>query len=236
MILKKIPLLIILCITASILTILFYLFGFNFFATPPKTSKELLEEHLQIDKISSEKSVGEDGLVSAILPPKLSYFQFQLSFSANFKNDKNIMNTEIALSTFKGEFYMARIKHHEPALRRIILDTIAETPEEAAMQAEITGIAVTKILESIRHYNPNLKFYQASSSEMFGENKFVKQNEDTPFTPSSPYAVAKLYAHWITNVYRESYKMFACSGTLFNHESPLRGIEFVSRKITNTVA
>ncbi len=108
--------------------------------------------------------------------------------------------------------------------------------EEAAMQAEITGIAVTKILESIRHYNPNLKFYQASSSEMFGENKFVKQNEVTPFTPSSPYAVAKLYAHWITNVYRESYKMFACSGTLFNHESPLRGIEFVSRKITNTVA
>ena len=67
-----------------------------------------------------------------LLPPKLSYFQFQLSFSANFKNDKNIMNTEIALSTFEGEFYLARIKHHEPALRRVILDTIAETPEEDA--------------------------------------------------------------------------------------------------------
>ena len=132
MILKKIPLLIILCFTSSILTILFYLFSFNFFATPPKTSKELLEEHLKTDNISSEDSVGEDGLVSAILTPKLSYFQFQLSFSANFKNDKNIMNTEIALSTFEGEFYMARIKHHEPALRRVILDTIAETPEEDA--------------------------------------------------------------------------------------------------------
>ena len=132
MILKKIPLLIILCIASSILIILFYLFSFNFFATPPKTSKELLEEHLKTDNISSEDSVGEDGLVSAILTPKLSYFQFQLSFSANFKNDKNIMNTEIALSTFEGEFYMARIKHHEPALRRVILDTIAETPEEDA--------------------------------------------------------------------------------------------------------
>ena len=132
MILKKIPLLIILCIASSILIILFYLFSFNFFATPPKTSKELLKEHLKTDNISSEEIVGEDGLVSAILAPKLSYFQFQLSFSANFKNDKNIMNTEIALSTFEGEFYMARIKHHEPALRRVILDTIAETPEEDA--------------------------------------------------------------------------------------------------------
>ncbi|SVC08669.1 uncharacterized protein METZ01_LOCUS261523, partial [marine metagenome] len=108
--------------------------------------------------------------------------------------------------------------------------------EEAAIQAEITGIAVTKILEAIRHYNPNVKFYQASSSEMYGENKFLKQNEETPFTPSSPYAVSKLYAHWITTIYRKSYGMYTSCGTLFNHESPLRGIEFVSRKITNGVA
>ena len=108
--------------------------------------------------------------------------------------------------------------------------------EEAAIQAEITGMAVTKILEAIRHYNPNIKFYQASSSEMFGENKFLKQNEETAFTPSSPYAVSKLYAHWITTIYRKSYGMYTSCGTLFNHESPLRGIEFVSRKITNGVA
>ena len=149
MILKKIPLLIILCITSSVLTILFYLFSFNFFATPPKTSKELLEEHLKIDNISTEDSVGEDGLVSVILTPKLSYFQFQLSFSANFKNDKNIMNTEIALSTFKGEFYMARIKHHEPALRRVILDTIAETPEENARTKQGKEKLAEKLLYEI---------------------------------------------------------------------------------------
>ena len=149
MILKKIPFLIILCITASILTILFYLFSFNFFTTPPKTSKELLEEHLQTDNISSQESIDENGLVSAILPPKLSYFQFLLSFSANFKNDENIMNTEIALSTFKGEFYMARIKHHEPALRRVILDTIAETSEEDARTKEGKERLAKKLLHEI---------------------------------------------------------------------------------------
>ena len=132
MIFKKIPILIVLCATASILVILFYLLGYNVLTVPPKSSEQLLEEHLQIDNVSSEENIDEDGLVSALLPPKLSYFQFQLSFSANFKNDKNIMNTEIALSTFEGEFYLARIKHHEPALRRVILDTIAETPEEDA--------------------------------------------------------------------------------------------------------
>ena len=131
MIFKKIPILIVLCVTASILVILFYLLGYNVLTVPPKTSEQLLEEHFQ-DNISSEENIDENGLVSVLLPPKLSYFQFLLSFSANFKNDKNIMNTEIALSTFKGEFYLARIKHHEPALRRVILDTIAETPEEDA--------------------------------------------------------------------------------------------------------
>ena len=129
MIFKKIPILIVLCATASILVILFYMLGYNVLTVPPKSSEQLLEDHFQIDNISSEENIDEEGLVSALLPPKLSYFQFQLSFSANFKNDKNIMNTEIALSTFEGEFYLARIKHHEPALRRVILDTIAETPE-----------------------------------------------------------------------------------------------------------
>ena len=108
--------------------------------------------------------------------------------------------------------------------------------EEPVVAQETTGVAVTKLLESIRQYNTDLKFYQASTSEMFGDNKFKTQNEQTEFNPSSPYAVSKLYAHNITNVYRKSYDMFASCGILFNHESPLRGMEFVSRKITNSVA
>ena len=108
--------------------------------------------------------------------------------------------------------------------------------EQAVGNSEMTGRAVTKFLEALRYQNPNIKFYQASSSEMYGDNKFKIQNENTPFLPSSPYAAAKLYAHSITNIYRKSYDIFACCGILFNHESPLRGMEFVSRKITNTVA
>ena len=108
--------------------------------------------------------------------------------------------------------------------------------EQPVGNAEITGLAVTKLLESIRVLNPNLKFYQASTSEMYGNSKTKMQNEKTSFSPASPYAASKLYAHWITNVYREAYQMFALTGILFNHESPLRGLEFVSRKITNAVA
>ena len=113
---------------------------------------------------------------------------------------------------------------------------VATSFEEAVGNAEITGLAVTKFLEAIRHQDSNIKFYQASSSEMYGDNDFELQDEKTPFLPSSPYAAAKLYAHSISNIYRQSYDIFACSGILFNHESPLRGMEFVSRKITNAVA
>lgn len=108
--------------------------------------------------------------------------------------------------------------------------------EQPVGNAEVTGLAVTKLLETIRFLNPNLKFYQASTSEMFGNVNSTLQSEKTPFKPASPYAIAKLYAHWITNIYREAYGMFATTGILFNHESPLRGLEFVSRKITNGVA
>jgi len=108
--------------------------------------------------------------------------------------------------------------------------------EQPVGNAEITGTAVTKLLEAIRFFNPKIKFYQASSSEMYGNSGTKVQNENTPFSPSSPYAAAKLYAQWITDVYRRAYNMYAVSGILFNHESPLRGIEFVTRKITNGVA
>ena len=102
--------------------------------------------------------------------------------------------------------------------------------------AEIDAIGVTNMLEAIRLVKPECRFYQASTSEMFGKVQSVPQNENTPFYPRSPYGVAKLYGHWITKNYRESFDMFACSGILFNHESERRGYEFVTRKITNAVA
>lgn len=100
----------------------------------------------------------------------------------------------------------------------------------------ITGMGALNLLEAIRIVNPQIRFYQASTSEMFGKVQAIPQREDTPFHPRSPYGVAKLYAHWITVNYRESYDIFGCSGILFNHESPLRGREFVTRKITDSFA
>jgi GDPmannose 4,6-dehydratase len=108
--------------------------------------------------------------------------------------------------------------------------------EQPITTAEITGIGPVNLLEAIRIVNPAIRFYQASTSEMFGLVQAVPQIESTPFYPRSPYGVAKLYAHWMTVNYRESYNMFASSGILFNHESPLRGREFVTRKITDSMA
>lgn len=108
--------------------------------------------------------------------------------------------------------------------------------DQPVTTGKITGIGVVNLLEAVRTVDPRIKFYQASTSEMFGKVQAVPQNERTPFYPRSPYAVAKLYAHWMTINYRESYDLFACSGILFNHESPLRGREFVTRKITDSVA
>ncbi len=108
--------------------------------------------------------------------------------------------------------------------------------DQPVLTAQVTGVGVTNILEAIRLVNPEAKFYQASTSEMFGYIQKSKQDELTPFYPRSPYGVAKLYGHWITVNYRESFKIHASSGILFNHESPLRGIEFVTRKVTDAVA
>jgi GDPmannose 4,6-dehydratase len=107
---------------------------------------------------------------------------------------------------------------------------------QAVLTAEVTALGVTRLLESIRIFDPSIRFYQASSSEMFGKVLEVPQKETTPFYPRSPYGVAKVYGHWITVNYRESYDIFAASGILFNHESPRRGMEFVTRKITDGVA
>ena len=108
--------------------------------------------------------------------------------------------------------------------------------DQPSTTAQITGIGALNLLESIRLVNPKIRFYQASTSEMFGKVQAIPQIESTPFYPRSPYGVAKLYAHWMTVNYRESYGIFGSSGILFNHESPLRGREFVTRKITDSVA
>jgi GDPmannose 4,6-dehydratase len=107
---------------------------------------------------------------------------------------------------------------------------------QPVLTGEFTALGVTRLLEAVRAVDPTIRFYQASSSEMFGKVQAVPQNEDTPFYPRSPYGVAKLYGHWITVNYRESYDIFAASGILFNHESPRRGKEFVTRKISDGVA
>ncbi len=108
--------------------------------------------------------------------------------------------------------------------------------DQPVLTGEFTALGVTRVLEAIRTVNPKIRFYQASSSEMFGKVTETPQRETTRFHPRSPYGVAKVYGHYITLNYRESYNLFACSGILFNHESPRRGIEFVTRKITNAVA
>ena len=107
---------------------------------------------------------------------------------------------------------------------------------QPVLTGEFTALGVTKVLEAIRHSAPHVRFYQASSSEMFGRVREVPQTEDTPFYPRSPYGVAKAYGHFITVNYRESFNLFAASGILFNHESPRRGLEFVTRKVTHGVA
>jgi len=107
---------------------------------------------------------------------------------------------------------------------------------QPVLTGEFTALGVTRMMEAVRWVDPKIKFYQASSSEMFGKVRETPQSEDTPFYPRSPYGVAKVYGHYITVNYRESYNLFAVSGILFNHESPRRGLEFVTRKVTNAVA
>jgi GDPmannose 4,6-dehydratase len=133
---------------------------------------------------------------------------------------------------------LALLEEHEPSeIYNLAAQSFVPTSwNQPALTGDVTAIGVTRILEAIRFVNPKIRFYQASSSEMFGKVVEVPQKETTPFYPRSPYGVAKVYAHWITVNYRESFDIFAASGILFNHESPRRGLEFVTRKITDGAA
>jgi len=132
---------------------------------------------------------------------------------------------------------MAAIKYADPheVYNLAAQSFVGVSFDEAIATGEVSGLGVTRILDSIRLINPKIKFYQASTSEMYGATP-PPQSETTPFAPQSPYAAAKLYGHWVTSNYRSGYNLFACSGILFNHESPIRGIEFVTKKVTDGVA
>lgn len=186
---------------------------------------------------------GQDGSYLADLLLAKGYEVFGLERRSSQVRRENIKHIEKRLKFVSGDLM------DESSLVRAVLQTkphevynlgaqsfVPESWRQPLYTLEVSGLGAARMLEAIRQAHPSAKFYQASTSEMFGKVQEVPQREQTPFYPRSPYGVAKLAAHWITINYRESYDLFACSGILFNHESPRRGLEFVSRKITSAVA
>lgn len=172
------------------------------------------------------------------------YGTYRRTSSVNFwrieevgiKNHKNLHLLEYDLTDLSSSIRLLQTAQPSEVYNLAAQSFVGVSFDQPITTAEITGIGAVNLLEAIRIVNPNIRFYQASTSEMFGEVQAVPQLETTPFYPRSPYGIAKLYAHWMTINYRESYGIFGCSGILFNHESPLRGKEFVTRKITDSVA
>jgi len=162
------------------------------------------------------------------------------SSTVNFERIRHIQDkVTLATGDLLDEVSLINLlREHRPSeVYNLAAQSFVQTSfSQPVFTGEVTGLGVTRMLDAIRVVDPGIRFYQASSSEMFGKVQAVPQTESTPFYPRSPYGVAKLYGHWITVNYRESYDMYACSGILFNHESPRRGLEFVTRKITNGVA
>jgi GDPmannose 4,6-dehydratase len=162
------------------------------------------------------------------------------SSTVNFERIKHIQDKiTLAPGDLMDEVSLiGLLREHRPTeVYNLAAQSFVQTSfSQPVFTGEVTGLGVTRILDAVRIVDPEIRFYQASSSEMFGKVVEVPQRESTPFYPRSPYGVAKVYGHWITVNYRESYNLFACSGILFNHESPRRGLEFVTRKITHAVA
>jgi GDPmannose 4,6-dehydratase len=158
----------------------------------------------------------------------------------NFDRIRHIQNDiEIVQGDLLDQMSLVDIlnEHHPDEVYNLAAQSFVPTSwKQPVLTGEFTALGVTRMLEAIRIVNPKIRFYQASSSEMFGKVQEVPQTEKTPFYPRSPYGVAKVYGHWITVNYRESYDLFACSGILFNHESPRRGLEFVTHKVTHGAA
>lgn len=152
------------------------------------------------------------------------------------QDDSNLHLVEYDLTDLGGSIRLLESTGADEIYNLAAQSFVGVSFEQPVTTSQITGLGALNLLEAVRLVNPAARFYQASTSEMFGKVQTVPQNEKTPFYPRSPYGVAKLYAHWMTVNYRESYGIFGTSGILFNHESPLRGREFVTRKITDSVA
>ena len=190
---------------------------------------------------------GQDGAYLAqLLLDKgyIAYGAFRRTSSVNFwrieelgiQSDPNLHLVEYDLTDLGSCIALVQKVQPDEIYNLAAQSFVAVSFEQPTTTAQITGIGALNLLEAIRLVNPKIRFYQASTSEMFGKVQGMPQVEDTPFYPRSPYGVAKLYAHWMTVNYRESHGIFGSSGILFNHESPLRGREFVTRKITDSVA
>jgi GDPmannose 4,6-dehydratase len=182
---------------------------------------------------------GQDGSYLAEFLLKKGYKVVGLVRRTSTVNFQRIRHIQKRLTLASGDLLdqaslIAVLYEHRPQeVYNLAAQSFVPTSwSQPVFTGEATALGVTRILEAIRQVDPGIRFYQASSSEMFGKVREVPQKETTPFYPRSPYGVAKVYGHWITVNYRESYDLFACSGILFNHESPRRGLEFVTRKVT----
>ena len=186
---------------------------------------------------------GQDGSYLAELLLEKGYEVFGMTRRASTENVERIAHLTDKVQLTQGDLLdqpslVSALRTAEPhEVYNLAAQSFVPTSwNQPVLTAEFTGVGVTRMLEAIRSVDPDIRFYQASSSEMFGKVREVPQNEQTPFYPRSPYGVAKTYGHYITVNYRESFGLFAVSGILFNHESPRRGLEFVTRKISDGVA
>lgn len=186
---------------------------------------------------------GQDGSYLAELLLEKGYKVFGLRRRTSTPNYENVEHIKDQIHWISGDLTdlaslieAVRISNPDEVYNLAAQSFVAASWPQPLLTGQITALSVTNMLEAVRIIKPDARFYQASSSEMFGKVVETPQKETTPFYPRSPYGVAKVYGHWITVNYRESFNMFACSGILFNHESPRRGLEFVTRKVTDAVA
>lgn len=186
---------------------------------------------------------GQDGSYLAELLLDKGYKVYGLRRRTSTPNYQNVEHIKDQIEWIPGDMIdlaslieAVKISKPDEVYNLAAQSYVADSWPQPSATTQITALGVNNILEAVRIVKPDARFYQASSSEMFGKVVEIPQKETTPFYPRSPYGVSKVYGHWITVNYRESFGMFACSGILFNHESPRRGLEFVTRKVTNAVA
>jgi len=186
---------------------------------------------------------GQDGSYLAELLLKKNYKVVGMARRSSTVTYDRIEHLLDDITVVQGDLHdqgslLGLLEEHQPTeIYNLAAQSFVPTSwNQPVLTGDVTALGATRMLEAIRFVNPKIRYYQASSSEMFGKVQAVPQNENTPFYPRSPYGVAKVYAHWITTNYRESFNLFAASGILFNHESPRRGLEFVTRKISDGVA